>query len=177
MYKRPTKRKTGVDVDKCFTQFTFITVEPKPKITYIKPIQCLDSYLKSMHYHGESEEFIEYLRRRNTPGDPLNRQVEFFRPYTVLESDYKPPRVLTLPVTRVNDVVFDYEVINGRVKVKVHAPFEEALKYIKHGKSVPHDVQVRCLTRCGVRHEDFRKVKSQLKRILHTPIFKVFRKV
>lgn len=178
MFKRPALRKRGhVDIDKCFTNLKFITVEPKPKVTYIKPIQCLDSYLRSMKYHGASDETIEYLRRRNTPGDKLNRCVEFFKPYTVLESDYKRPRVLTLPVKRVNDIVFDYEVIDGVVRVKVHAPFEDALHFIKHGKSVPKSVQVKCLLKCGVYKEDFSRVKSQLKRILRTPIFKVFKKI
>jgi hypothetical protein len=157
-----------------------VKVEPPPKIEYIVPILELDMYLWLHERHGASPERIDYLRRKNTRGDPLNRVVTYMEPVYMTQSEFmdqKKPLVTRIPVRHVNDVVFSFTVVNDRVLVNVCAPFDPAFTYIRRGQRVPKETQYECLKRCGVAPGDVKKFKNQLKLILSRPVFKAVKKM
>lgn len=176
MFKRPEPRKRGVtlgDVEYA----PYIRVQKKPKVTFIRPIADLHEYLVSMKYHGATDEELEFLRRRNTHGDTLNKVVTYYPEESISRRDYEKPYMRRLPVQKVSGVWFDYEVIDGHVHVNISAPLDEAFLCIKNGKSVSSAVKKRCLQKCRIHKCDMKRVRRDLERVLRVPIFRVFKKV
>jgi hypothetical protein len=176
MFKRPMPRKRGVTLDDV-KYAPYIRVQKKPKVTFIKPIADLHEYLVSMKYHGATDEELEILKHRNTWGDALNKIVTYYPEESLSRLEYKKPYMRRLPVQKVTDVWFDYEVIDGYVHVSVTVPLEEAFMCIKNGKSVSSAVKKRCLERCRIHRRDTKRVRKDLERVLSVPVFRVFKKV
>lgn len=126
MYKRPMKRRHGLSqsqLEEYMSRPSEVVAKKNndemfKKYVY-RPIQNVDSYIRSLRYHNYPEEFIEYVKKMN----------------------YIPP-----PIVHTLDSV-KARIIVGKTKVfvRIYVPFEEVRKYFKVGKVPPIEVQLKCL--------------------------------